>query len=371
MKSFSNSITSYDEMIYNSRPVKFDEFVSDKYNKVHVELFNDALDKYYNDMIDSKIDSKFIFELFKLLETVTYNDDKKEYYENFYNKISSSNNYVKKIINELSINANDTYKYLFDTANEYIDNIKSIIIDNDVLLDSVNNIIKNLSYIGDFRIIYLNNAIFLEAENDDEIFEHEFESYSYEVDNNDIEIISENVFMTEKEDYVFILENENGIKLVYNKNGEFTLILDDAKYNPNIDFNIFNYIDSKNKSLLALFKDYILTLYKDEHRIIEIKNDEYWQPSSIIVISTVSPYTKKIESLDKYWNNTQSKSDLNISDIKLTDYDINDAEILEINYVSGKARLRSKLNDMEFEVPFEYLNDNIDVSNDLIVDFIK
>ena len=46
-----------------------------------------AVDKYYNDMIDSKIDSKFIFELFKLLETVTYNDDKKEYYENFYNKI--------------------------------------------------------------------------------------------------------------------------------------------------------------------------------------------------------------------------------------------------------------------------------------------
>jgi hypothetical protein len=367
----NNAINRYDEMIYQSRPVKFDEFISDKYNKVHVELFNDALNKYYNSLVLNLINHKFMFEFFKLFEN-TYNEDPIIFYDNFYQNILLSN-YIRTTVKQLSIDENKLYKYLFDLTNEFIDNIKHTIIDNDVLLDSVNNIIKTLSYIGDFRIIYLNNAIFLEAENENEIFNHEFASYivKYESDDNTYTIVEENFFMTENEDYVFILENENGVNLAYNKYGEFILMLDDAKYNPNITFNIFNYLDQSNKSILKLFREYVLSLYKINHKVIEIKNDEYWMPSSIIIISNVSPYTKKVESLEKYWNNIQSKDDLNVSDIKLTDYDINDAEIIDINYVSGKAQLRSKLNDMKFEVPFEYINKNLDVNEKMILNLTK
>ena len=367
----NNAINRYDEMIYQSRPVKFDEFISDKYNKVHVELFNDALNKYYNSLVLNLINHKFMFEFFKLFEN-TYDDDYNVFYNNFYQNVLLSD-YIKNIIKQLSIDETKLYKYLFDLTNEFIDNIKHTIIDNDVLLDSVNNIIKTLSYIGDFRIIYLNNAIFLEAENENEIFNHEFTSYivKYESDDNIYTIVEENFFMTENEDYVFILENENGINLAYNKYGEFILMLDDAKYNPNINFSIFDYMDQSNKSILKLFREYVLSLYKSNHKVIEIKNDEYWMPSSIIIISNVSPYTKKVESLEKYWNNIQSKDDLNVSDIKLTDYDINDAEIIDINYVSGKAQLRSKLNDMKFEVPFEYINKNLDVNEKMILNLTK
>ena len=367
----NNAINRYDEMIYQSRPVKFDEFISDKYNKVHVELFNDALNKYYNSLVLNLINHKFMFEFFKLFEN-TYDDDYNIFYNNFYQNVLLSD-YIKNIIKQLSIDETKLYKYLFDLTNEFIDNIKHTIIDNDVLLDSVNNIIKTLSYIGDFRIIYLNNAIFLEAENENEIFNHEFTSYivKYESDDNIYTIVEENFFMTENEDYVFILENENGINLAYNKYGEFILMLDDAKYNPNINFSIFDYMDQSNKSILKLFREYVLSLYKSNHKVIEIKNDEYWMPSSIIIISNVSPYTKKVESLEKYWNNIQSKDDLNVSDIKLTDYDINDAEIIDINYVSGKAQLRSKLNDMKFEVPFEYINKNLDVNEKMILNLTK
>ena len=367
----NNAINRYDEMIYQSRPVKFDEFISDKYNKVHVELFNDALNKYYNSLVLNLINHKFMFEFLKLFEN-TYDDDYNVFYNNFYQNVLLSD-YIKNIIKQLSIDETKLYKYLFDLTNEFIDNIKHTIIDNDVLLDSVNNIIKTLSYIGDFRIIYLNNAIFLEAENENEIFNHEFTSYivKYESDDNIYTIVEENFFMTENEDYVFILENENGINLAYNKYGEFILMLDDAKYNPNINFSIFDYMDQSNKSILKLFREYVLSLYKSNHKVIEIKNDEYWMPSSIIIISNVSPYTKKVESLEKYWNNIQSKDDLNVSDIKLTDYDINDAEIIDINYVSGKAQLRSKLNDMKFEVPFEYINKNLDVNEKMILNLTK
>ena len=339
----NNAINRYDEMIYQSRPVKFDEFISDKYNKVHVELFNDALNKYYNSLVFNLINHKFMFEFLKLFEN-TYDDDYNIFYNNFYQNVLLSD-YIKNIIKQLSIDENKLYKYLF----------------------------KTLSYIGDFRIIYLNNAIFLEAENENEIFNHEFTSYivKYESDDNIYTIVEENFFMTENEDYVFILENENGINLAYNKYGEFILMLDDAKYNPNINFSIFDYMDQSNKSILKLFREYVLSLYKSNHKVIEIKNDEYWMPSSIIIISNVSPYTKKVESLEKYWNNIQSKDDLNVSDIKLTDYDINDAEIIGINYVSGKAQLRSKLNDMKFEVPFEYINKNLDVNEKMILNLTK
>lgn len=40
----NTTIKSYDNMIYDSRPVKFSEFINDKYNNIHRELFVDALD---------------------------------------------------------------------------------------------------------------------------------------------------------------------------------------------------------------------------------------------------------------------------------------------------------------------------------------
>ena len=39
------SISNYNNMLYDSRPVTLNEYVSDKYNIIHKELFNDALDK--------------------------------------------------------------------------------------------------------------------------------------------------------------------------------------------------------------------------------------------------------------------------------------------------------------------------------------
>ena len=83
------------------------------------------------------------------------------------------------------------------------------------------------------------------------------------------------------------------------------------------------------------------------------------------------PYTKKYFSLDKYWNYVQSKNDYNISDIKLTESKINDAELVELNYIKGKAKMYSKIEDIEFDVPFEYLNKDIGVSENYNLNLIK
>lgn len=375
-KIFSN-ITRYDEMIYGSRPVSFDEFISDKYNKVHIELFNDALKKFYNTTISNLINERFMFEFFRLLDG-TYDENFENHYQKFYNKLKNDKlNYVNNVVNELSIDGENLFRKFLSITNEYLLNIKNIIIDNEVLLKNVGDIFVKLSSItdiSDFRIIYYDTATYLESEEDEpEFWGHDFMSYviSKESENNTYEIHQENFFMSEAEDYVFLLENDSGTRIAYNRDGKFFLILDKAKYNNESTFDIIKYINKSNKSIINEFKDYALSLYKDNHKVIEFKGSEYWMPSSIYLISNVLPYTKKYVDLKPYWNYVQSKEDLNISDIKLTESQIKDAELVEINYIRGTAKMYSKIEDMEFEVPFGYLNKNIEVSEDYSLDLIK
>lgn len=377
---YNNVINRYDEMIYNSRPVKFDEFISDKYNKIHVELFNSALNNYYNSLIDNAIDKKFIFEFLRLIESTEYDADYDKYYENFYNLImSSTNNYIYKITKELSIDYNTFFKELFMVTNNFIDDIKDTIESNEILVSIINELIKRTD-ISDFRIVYYDRATYLAAEEDQQDslrFGDEFLSYILTQESNgDINVfktIQKNLIKTEDDQYVFIFENSTGIRIEYNISGEFVILLDTAKYNDDAlkNFNFFNYMTNTNKSILSQFKEYAMSLYKKNHKIVEIKNSEYWMPSSIVIISNVSPYVKRTLSLEKYWNNLQSKDEYNISDIKLTDYQVNDSELIELNYVKGIAKMRSKQNDMIFEVPFEYLNRNIDVSDEMSLSLIN
>ena len=98
---------------------------------------------------------------------------------------------------------------------------------------------------------------------------------------------------------------------------------------------------------------------------IQIKNNEYWQPSSIMVISNVSPYKKNIYDLSKYWNMNQEYSNANIEELKIINENIKDAKLVSINYVNGTAKFESKINDLVFTVPFKYLNDETIVSDEM------
>lgn len=374
MKTFNNLIRKYDEMIYNSRPVKFDEYISNKYDKIHVELFNDALKKYYNQIINSLISKKFIYNFFKLLENSYSNKftgyDDEEYYKSFYDKLlCDRDNYINKVIKELSIDKEVYVKEVFNIINNYISNIKKIVKEYKVLVNSSNTPLD--TSINDFRISYYDRNIFLENENAEFSSINNYISYTLQFENG--EIINEDFLLTEEDEYTFIFEKDEGSYIGYNPQGEFLLILDSLFFNdyPKNNFNFFNYINKVNNNLLEKIREYALYLYKLDHKIIEFKNSEYWMPSSILIISKIFPYSKKIVKLHKYWNNIQSLNDLNISDIKLTNYPINDAELLELNYVKGIAKMRSKLDDMEFEVPFGYLNENVSVSDDLKIELIK
>ena len=367
--SISSAITSYDNIIYNSRPASYNEYISDKYNKIHNELFNDALKKYYNSIINNYITTNFIFMFYKMLSNSNNN------FEEFYNNVLNNEN-IMNIFSKLSI---DSYSYcniMFNKIDNYIKNIKSKIESEDVFYyktpdDNIRLI--NINDIDDFRIVYINNSTYLKAERDFDEDENNSidwgeEFISYIFSNN--EIIPHKFFMSELGDYVFLLETENGLRIGYNIYGELLLILDDVKYDSDIESQekrkiIINYINNVNIEINNDFKIEALNIYKNNHRIIEIKNNEYWKPSSIIVISNIMPFSKQRIKLDKYWNNIQNMEEYNIEDLKISNEQIKDAEIIELNYVKGIAKMRSKSTDIEFEVPFNYLNENVEVNEEL------
>ena len=66
MKSYGNIITRYDDMLYDSRPVAFNEFMSDKYNKVHTELYNNALKKYAEENYESLEKLEFQYKIIEM-----------------------------------------------------------------------------------------------------------------------------------------------------------------------------------------------------------------------------------------------------------------------------------------------------------------
>jgi len=360
MRSYGNVITRYDDMLYDSRPVTFNEYMSDKYNRVHNELYNNALNKFYEEYIDDLMTPEFFYEFFQLMSINS------ESFDSFFQlyKAKNEEHLLKTITNKLSINTKDFFKLIFEKTNELLDDINKelTLIDNDS-----SKYFDHITVFEDFRVTYALNNIYLEQEQPDET-DKEFLTYLYKKDseNNTYTYIEENFFMSELEDYVIVLESELGSKIAYNKNGEWFLILDGAKYNTaESKFYIINFINEKNTELIKYIKHICVEQYKLHHRVVEIKNNEYWQPSSIIVISDVRPYKKEIIDLDNYWNMSQGYEDLNVQDIKVTNENLNDVELIGINYINGKAKVRSRMNDLEYEVPFKYLNGDISISEDM------
>ena len=396
-----NYITSYDDMIYESGPNSFKNFMNDKYNKVHIELYNDALNKYYNYLLSSCISYEFLYELFSIMKNNSYSASeihnlikdisqqieesdefaketkeeikKSKIHEIFYdaanklyNIIQTLNNDdpIKKTLLELCLNQNYLCKAYELTVN-YLYELK------EVMKMYIENIL-NEDDIKDFTATYLDSVEFIIPEKDvvEEPFDYIFKTFTL---NSDTDIIEEhNSYMSEMKDYVLILEDEHGLRIGFNRKGEWIIILDGAKYVSKEGMKIvFNKLKEINNILKTKLRVEAYKQFNSNHKVIEIKNSEYWKSSSIIIISKIAPYRKKIVNLSEWWNsnyyNINGHNYKDISEIKLTKENLLDSEVIELNYISGKAKMYSKTNDITYEVPFSYLNENTVINDELFL----
>lgn len=364
MKRYGNIVKSYDDMLYDSRPVQFNEFMSNKYNIIHNELYNDALNKFCNDVVNNSMTYEFVYEFYKLME------GNELVFDTIYDEYNKSNddNIVKNTLSSISIDSYNFLKDIFNFVSEKIDLIKNTITDD----NGISHINIDKKYINDFRIIYLENNVYLRQESDEQKNDDSEDAvfdvfhYSFDSELNTYTYTEEYLFMSEMKDYVILLEDIAGNIIYFNKYGELMLLIEDVKFNSEESkFKIINFINDQNEKIFDFIKSRCLYYFNKNHRILEIKNNEYWQPSSIMTISNVSPYKKNIYDLSKYWNMNQEYSNANIEELKIINENIKDAKLVSINYVNGTAKFVSKINDLDFTVPFKYLNDETIVSDEM------
>lgn len=184
---------------------------------------------------------------------------------------------------------------------------------------------------------------------------------------NDFDLIC-----SEDKEYIILYDFENNVRIGYDEDGKWLLIVNDDHPINTIDILdlekiVKQYMNYESNTLLQLYKDMICDLYKKYHKIIEIKNSEYWMPSHIRIINKIPPYTKINVDLSKYWNMIQSNDTSKLSDLKITNENMLDSELIELNYVNGKAKVQSRTNDTIYEVPFKYLDENVNVSDEMIL----
>ena len=133
---------------------------------------------------------------------------------------------------------------------------------------------------------------------------------------------------------------------------------------------------------------------KQKYRIIDIKREIYFEPSVAKLIPKHNIDDKKLNiDLEQYWNNDYIVKNIfldyrvkpianNFAEYRFrlakdipqqdtTDIKnacICDAEIIEWDYVRGRAKLRSRVWDTEFYVDYKYTNSEVKESDSLSID---
>ena len=144
------------------------------------------------------------------------------------------------------------------------------------------------------------------------------------------------------------------------------------------------WIDSKEE-----FYEHGYNELKQKYRIIDIKREIYFEPSVAKLIPKHNIDDKKLNiDLEQYWNNdyvvknifldyrvkpiannlaeygdTYRQDTTNINNAR-----IYDAEIIEWDYVRGRAKLRSRVWNIEFYVDYKYINSDVKEAESLSID---
>ena len=128
---------------------------------------------------------------------------------------------------------------------------------------------------------------------------------------------------------------------------------------------------------------------KEKYRIIDIKREIYFEPSVAKLIPKHNIDGKKLNiDLEKYWNkdyivknifldyrvkpianNLAEYGEISRQDtMYINNARIYDAEIIEWDYVRGRAKLRSRVWNIEFYIDYKYINSDVKEAESLSID---
>ena len=373
---------NYDKLIYNTRPVKFNDYINNKYDIVHAELYEDALQRFLDSHIYETIMGVNLYNILNVFNNflTEFNDDKiddfvmyvqsqytddgfhifdEEEIDNILNEdVQDHKTYFNRLVKYIlesddTINIRNAFDELDMNQESQENYLKYILFNMIVLLYSVKSNLQSkdivqISDISDFIIKYKNSIYVINEE------ETDFIASEQDIDN---------------EEFVFIYEDtiKNDYHIGYNKEGKWII---DINKDIQIDSNIYDYlsvlITSTNDNLKSIMLRNLLDDFLSTHRIVEIQNEEYYKASKIIIYNKYFPFNKRIVDLTPYWNNYQFYNNKNIEDIKVTEENKNDSYITDIDYIHGKVKMYSKINDMSYDVDFDYVKNNTEIDDSIL-----
>ena len=114
-------------MLYENRPASLNEFLSNKYNNVHNELYKSALDKFIYSLINKYVTKNFLFEYFELLSEIDADKETDIVFENIYEKIFANKDnspLINYMLEELSIDRFIFFKTLYNTTVNKLNSVK-------------------------------------------------------------------------------------------------------------------------------------------------------------------------------------------------------------------------------------------------------
>jgi hypothetical protein len=373
---------NYDKLIYNTRPVKFNDYINNKYDIVHAELYEDALQRFLDSHIYETIMGVNLYNILNVFNNflTEFNDDKiddfvmyvqsqytedgfhifdEEEIDNILNgDVQDHKTYFNRLVKYIlesddTINIRNAFDELDMNQESQENYLKYILFNMIVLLYSVKSNLQSkdigqISDISDFIIKYKNSIYVINEE------ETDFIASEQDIDNDE---------------FVFIYEDtiKNDYHIGYNKEGKWII---DINKDIQIDSNIYDYlsvlITSTNDNLKSIMLRNLLDDFLSTHRIVEIQNEEYYKASKIIIYNKYFPFNKRIVDLTPYWNNYQFYNNKNIEDIKVTEENKNDSYITDIDYIHGKVKMYSKINDMSYDVDFDYVKNNTEIDDSIL-----
>lgn len=373
---------NYDKLIYNTRPVKFNDYINNKYDIVHAELYEDALQRFLHSHIYETIMGVNLYNILNVFNNflTEFNDDKiddfvmyvqsqytedgfhifdEEEIDNILNEdVQDHKTYFNRLVKYIlesddTINIRNAFDELDMNQESQENYLKYSLFNMIVLLYSVKSNLQSkdigqISDISDFIIKYKNSIYVINEE------ETDFIASEQDIDNDE---------------FVFIYEDtiKNDYHIGYNKEGKWII---DINKDIQIDSNIYDYlsvlITSTNDNLKSIMLRNLLDDFLSTHRIVEIQNEEYYKASKIIIYNKYFPFNKRIVDLTPYWNNYQFYNNKNIEDIKVTEENKNDSYITDIDYIHGKVKMYSKINDMSYDVDFDYVKNNTEIDDSIL-----